>query len=100
MMTRQEYTATGDVLYSGTAKNGLRIRVLPKKGFSGFYAVFATDYGGTYRRFAVNGTDFVKRHDIRAVDPHEAVGLVGHLFYKIRINIVAAVGVYYQLAVG
>ena len=57
-MTRQEYTATGDVLYSGTAKNGLRIRVLPKKGFSGFYAVFATDYGGTYRRFALDGTDY------------------------------------------
>ena len=57
-MTRQEYTATGDVLYSGTAKNGLRIRVLPKKGFSGFYAVFATDYGGTYRRFTLDGTGY------------------------------------------
>ena len=57
-MTRQEYSATGDVLYSATAKNGLRIRVLPKTGFSGFYAVFATDYGGTYRRFALNGTDY------------------------------------------
>ena len=50
-MQRLDYPGTGDVLYSGTAKNGLRIRVLPKKGFSGFYAVFATDYGGTYRRF-------------------------------------------------
>ena len=58
MMTRQEYAATGDVLYSGTAKNGLRIRVLPKTGFSGFYAVFATDYGGTYRRFTLDGTDY------------------------------------------
>ena len=58
MMTRQEYAATGDVLYSGTAKSGLRIRVLPKTGFSGFYAVFATDYGGTYRRFTLDGTDY------------------------------------------
>ena len=54
-MQKLEYPATGDVLYSGTAKNGLRIRVLPKKGFSGYYAVFATDYGGTYRRFTLDG---------------------------------------------
>ena len=58
MMQRIEYPATGDVLYTGTAQNGLRIRVLPKKGFSGFYAVFATDYGGTYRRFTLNGVDY------------------------------------------
>ncbi len=58
MMQRLDYPGTGDVLYSGTAKNGLRIRVLPKTGFSGFYAVFAADYGGTYRRFTVDGTDY------------------------------------------
>ncbi len=58
MMQRIEYPATGDVLYIGTAQNGLRIRVLPKKGFSGFYAVFATDYGGTYRRFTLDGVDY------------------------------------------
>ena len=57
-MQRFDYPKTGDVLYSGTAKNGLRIRVLPKQGFSGFYAVFATDYGGTYRLFSVNGTEY------------------------------------------
>ena len=50
MLNRVEYPGTGDTLYTGTAGNGLRVRVLPKKGFSGFYAVFATDYGGTYRR--------------------------------------------------
>ena len=54
-MQKLDYPGTGDVLFSGTAKNGLRIRVLPKKGFSGFYAVFATDYGGTYRRFTLDG---------------------------------------------
>ena len=57
-MQKFDYPATGDVLYSGTAANGLRIRVLPKKGFSGFYAVFATDYGGTYRRFTLDGTAY------------------------------------------
>ena len=57
-MQKFDYPATGDVLYSGTAASGLRIRVLPKKGFSGFYAVFATDYGGTYRRFTLDGTAY------------------------------------------
>ena len=65
-MQRLDYPGTGDVLYSGTAKNGLRIRVLPKKGFSGFYAVFATDYGGTYRRFTLDGVD----HDTPAGVAH------------------------------
>ena len=55
MLERLDYPKTGDTLYCGTARNGLRIRVLPKKGFSGFYAVFATDYGGTYRRFRLDG---------------------------------------------
>ena len=58
MMTKRDYPATGDVLYSATASNGLRVRVLPKKGFSGFYAVFATDYGGTYRRFTLDGQTY------------------------------------------
>ena len=58
MMQRIDYPGTGDVLYSGTAANGLRVRVLPKEGVSGFYAVFATDYGGTYRRFTLDGRDY------------------------------------------
>ena len=58
MLERHDYPGTGDVLYSGTAANGLRIRVLPKKGFSGFYAVFATDYGGTYRRYTLDGVEY------------------------------------------
>ncbi len=57
MMQRREYPMTGDVLYSGTAACGLRVRVLPKKGFTGSYAVFATDYGGTYRRFVLDGQE-------------------------------------------
>ncbi len=57
-MQKIEYPSTGDVLYSGTAANGLRVRVLPKQGFSGFYAVFATDYGGTYRRYLLDGKEY------------------------------------------
>jgi predicted Zn-dependent peptidase len=58
MMQRIEYPSTGDVLYTGTARCGLRVRVVPKPGFSGYYAVFATDYGGTYRRFRYDGAEY------------------------------------------
>ncbi|MBR0161019.1 MAG: insulinase family protein [Oscillospiraceae bacterium] len=58
MLQRIDYPSTGDVLYSGTAANGLRIRVLPRKGFSGFYAVFATSYGGVHLRFSLNGETY------------------------------------------
>ena len=58
MMQKNEYPRTGDVLYTGTARCGLRVRVLPKPGFSSYYAVFAADYGGTYRRFRYDGTEY------------------------------------------
>ena len=58
MMQKLEYPSTGDVLYTGTAQCGLRVRVVPKPGFSGYYAVFATDYGGTYRHFRFEGAEY------------------------------------------
>ena len=58
MLQKIEYPRLGETLYAGTAPDGLRIRVLPKKGWSGFYAVFATDYGGAYRRFTLDGAEY------------------------------------------
>ncbi len=57
-MKKIEYPHTGDVLYTGTARCGLRVRVVPKPGFSSYYAVFAADYGGTYRRFRYDGAEY------------------------------------------
>lgn len=54
-MQKKNYENIGECIYEGTLENGLRIRVIPKKGFSSFYAAFATDYGGAHRRFAVDG---------------------------------------------
>lgn len=54
-MQKKNYENIGECIYEETLENGLRLRVLPKKGFSSFYAVFATDYGGAHRRFAVDG---------------------------------------------
>ena len=56
MMNKSDYPSIGETLYSGELPNGLRICVLPKPGFSTFYAVFGTNYGGAMRKFEVDGT--------------------------------------------
>jgi len=54
-MRKLDYPGVGETLYCGTLENGLEIRVVPKKGFSTYYAAFATHYGGAHRRFSVDG---------------------------------------------
>ena len=54
-MTKTEYPGIGETLYIGELENGLQIRVVPKPGFSSFYAVYGTNYGGAMRRFDVDG---------------------------------------------
>ena len=49
------FDAIGETLYEETLPNGLRICVVPKRGFLSSYAVFATDYGGAHRRFTIDG---------------------------------------------
>ncbi len=58
MMNKTEYKKIDERLYSGVSKSGLRVNVIPKKGFNGYYAVFATNYGGAKRRFAIGGESF------------------------------------------
>lgn len=54
-MTRTDFENIGEVLYTETLPNGLRINVVPKSGWSKSYAFFATDYGGADRRFKIGG---------------------------------------------
>ncbi len=54
-MQKTEYKNIGETLYASTLPNGLRVRVLPKPGFSSFYAVFAVNYGGAHRAFTLDG---------------------------------------------
>ena len=54
-MENKAYPHIGETLYSETLPNGLRLRVIPKKGFRSRYAVFAANYGGAHRRFTVDG---------------------------------------------
>ena len=55
MMRKIEYRNIGEEVYEGELENGLRIRVIPKSGFSSCYAVFGTNYGGAMRRFEIDG---------------------------------------------
>ena len=55
MIEKTEYKNIGETVFEGTLDNGLRIRVIPKPGFSSFYAVYGTKYGGAMRRFEVDG---------------------------------------------
>ena len=54
-MQSKEFKNIGETVYGTTLPNGLRLRVIPKRGFSTCYAVFATNYGGAHRRFAIDG---------------------------------------------
>ena len=54
-MQRLDYQQIGETLYKTTLANGLTVFVIPKRGFSNFYACFATNYGGAHRRFEING---------------------------------------------
>lgn len=55
-IVKTEYSDIGEILYTGELENGLRIMVVPKPGFSSYYALFGTKYGGAMRRFEYEGS--------------------------------------------
>ena len=54
-MQCKRYENIGEDVWSSQLENGLRICVVPKKGFSGYYAALAVNYGGAFRNFTVDG---------------------------------------------
>ncbi|MGI5976097.1 MAG: EF-P 5-aminopentanol modification-associated protein YfmH [Candidatus Limivicinus sp.] len=54
-MEKTEFKDIDESLYSAVLPNGLKLCVVPKPGFSSFYAVFATKYGGNHRCFELDG---------------------------------------------
>ena len=65
-MRKTEYANIGETLYTDTLPNGLRLCVVPKKGFRSYFAAFAADYGGDCRVFTLDG----ERHDAPAGVAH------------------------------
>ena len=51
----KRYERLGERLLRATAPNGLRLAIVPKKGFSGFFACFGTYYGSVMRSFMLGG---------------------------------------------
>lgn len=49
------YPSTGDVIYKGEHKSGMKIFVLPREGFTKSYAVLATRYGSVNQKFKAPG---------------------------------------------
>lgn len=54
-MENKFYEAIGENLFSATLPNGLQLRIVPKPGYNTSFAAFATNYGGAFRRFKING---------------------------------------------
>ena len=49
------YNELGEELCAAVLPNGLRVRVIPKKGFSSYFACFGTYYGSVMRSFLLSG---------------------------------------------
>ncbi len=58
-MNKRTFEKLGECVYEDTLPNGLRIKVVPKKGFARKYAFFATDYGSVDTRFQMDGKSYV-----------------------------------------
>ncbi len=54
-MRKLDYPSLGETLYTCQLENGLPIYVVPKPGYRKSVAVFAANYGGADRRFALAG---------------------------------------------
>lgn len=57
-MERRDYRLIGETVYSGILPNGLTVFVIPKHGFSKYFAYFAANYGSIDRRFKHAGNWF------------------------------------------
>ena len=54
-MTKIDYPRLGETVYTDTLENGLKLVVVPKKGFARADAFFATNYGSVDTKFFLDG---------------------------------------------
>ena len=54
-MKKTDYARLGETLYSEILPNGLRVCVIPKRGFARKYAFFAANYGAVHTAFTLDG---------------------------------------------
>ena len=56
-MKERKYPEIGEVCYEKRLPNGLRVRVVPKRGFARKYAFLAVDFGSIDTRFTFDGKE-------------------------------------------
>ncbi len=54
-MNQRSFPRLGETLYEARLENGLRVRIVPKKGFSRKLAFLAVDFGSIDTHFTLNG---------------------------------------------
>ena len=54
-MERHDYPALAETLYTATLPSGLRVMVLPRKGFTKKLAYLVTDFGSVHTSFTLDG---------------------------------------------
>lgn len=57
-MEKREFPGLRETIYTETLPNGLKIRVVPKQGFSKMYAFFATNFGSIDTSFVLDGKEY------------------------------------------
>ena len=57
-MKRIDYPQLDEVLYTDTLENGLKLLLVPRKGFSKKLAYFVTDYGAIHTQFSLDGVAY------------------------------------------
>lgn len=56
-LIKRENPITGEIMFEGIHKSGLKIHLIPKPEYSSSYAIFATNYGSVDSEFIVPGED-------------------------------------------
>ncbi len=54
-MIEKRYSKINEVVYSEKLKNGLIVKIIPKKGYRKFFVSFGTKYGSLTNKFVPNG---------------------------------------------
>ncbi len=76
-MQRFDYPALDETAYRETLPNGLRVVVVPRKGFTKKLAYFATDFGSIHTSFALGGQEYTVPAGVAHYLEHKMFDLPG-----------------------
>ena len=76
-MQRFDYPALDETAYRETLPNGLRLTVVPQKGFAKKLAYFATDFGSIHTAFRLEGREYTVPAGVAHYLEHKMFDLPG-----------------------